>query len=210
MNAYEAGLKTRLLHRMLQANLSAFYYDYQDLQVYTIVASGLITRQQFTNASAARIYGGELELEARPARNLTVTMNAAYLDATYRNFQSAGTNYSGNRLPSAPKISVQTGINYVHPVPFGAVVADANLSYRSKIFFETANTPRLSDPARALVDARLGVRFGTNARLELGGWVKNLFDETNISTITPIGSLGFDLFNMGPPRTYGLYLRARY
>ena len=210
VNAYEAGLKTRLLHRTLQANLSAFYYDYQDLQVYTIVASGLITRQQFTNASAARIYGGELELEARPTRNLTVTMNAAYLNATYRNFQSAGVNYSGNRLPSAPKISIQTGFNYVQPVSFGAIVADTNLSYRSKIFFETANTPRLSDPARAYVDARLGVRFGTNERLELGGWVKNLFDETNISTITPIASLGFDLLNMGPPRTYGLYLRARY
>ena len=210
VNAYEAGLKTRLLGRRLQANLSAFYYDYQDLQVYTIVVDGLITRQQFTNASAARIYGGELELEARPARNLTVTMNAAYLDATYRNFESAGTNYSGNRLPSAPKVSVQTGFNYVKPVSFGAVVADANLSFRSRIFFETANIARLSDPARAYVDGRLGVRFGRDERLELGGWVKNLFDETNISTITPIASLGFDSFNMGPPRTYGLYLRARY
>lgn len=143
-------------------------------------------------------------------RNLTVTPSAAHLDATYRNFQSAGTDYSGNRLPSAPKVSVQAGFNYVQPVSFGAVVAEANVSYRSNIFFETANTPRLSDPARAFVDGRLGVRFGRDERLELGGWVKNLFDETNISTITPVASLGFDLLNMGPPRTYGLYLRARY
>jgi iron complex outermembrane receptor protein len=115
VNAYEAGLKTKLLDRKLQANLSAFYYDYQNLQVYTLVADGLLTRQQFTNASAARIYGGELELEARPSRDLTVTMSAAYLDATYRDFLSSGENFSGNRLPSAPKVSIQTGFAFVRP-----------------------------------------------------------------------------------------------
>jgi iron complex outermembrane receptor protein len=37
-----------------------------------------------------------------------------------------------------------------------------------------------------------------------------VFNETNISTISPVASLGFDNVNLGPPRTYGLYLRARY
>jgi iron complex outermembrane receptor protein len=41
-------------------------------------------------------------------------------------------------------------------------------------------------------------------------WGKNLADTTNISDITPIAAFGFDVFSMGPPRTYGVYFRARY
>ena len=209
VNAYEAGLKTELLHRTLRANLAAFYYDYQNLQVYTTVIDGFITRQLFTNASAARMYGGELELEATPARGLTISMNAAYLNATYRNFVSAGASYSGNTLPSAPKISVQTAVDYTQPVSFGAIVANVSASYRSKVFFDTANTPRLSDQARVYVDGRFGLQLARN-KLEIGVWGKNIFGETNISDITPINSLGFDVVSVGPPRTYGLYLRAHY
>ena len=209
VDAYEAGLKSLLFGRALRANLSGFYYDYQNLQVYTVVVDGLITRQLFTNASAARIYGGELELEATPARGLTLTLNAAYLNGKYRDFQSATADYSGNRLPSAPKLSIQSGVNFVRPLAFGTVVVDANLSYRSKIYFDTANTERLSDRARTYVDTRLGLRFAEN-RYEAGLWGKNVFDQTNISTISPIASLGFDLLNMGPPRTFGLYFKARY
>jgi iron complex outermembrane receptor protein len=209
VNAYEAGLKTELLHHTLRANLAAFYYDYQNLQVYTTVIDGFITRQLFTNASAARMYGGELELEATPARGLTISMNAAYLNATYRNFASAGADYSGNTLPSAPKISVQTAVDYTQPVSFGAIVANVSASYRSKVFFDTANTSRLSDQARVYVDGRLGVQLVRN-KLEIGVWGKNIFGETNISDITPIASLGFDVVSVGPPRTYGLYLRAHY
>jgi iron complex outermembrane receptor protein len=177
--------------------------------VYTTVIDGFITRQLFTNASAARMYGGELELEATPARGLTISMNAAYLNATYRNFVSAGADYSGNTLPSAPKISVQTAVDYTQPVSFGAIVANVSASYRSKVFFDTANTPRLSDQARVYVDGRLGVQLVRN-KLEIGVWGKNIFGETNISDITPIASLGFDVISVGPPRTYGLYLRAHY
>jgi iron complex outermembrane receptor protein len=47
-------------------------------------------------------------------------------------------------------------------------------------------------------------------RYEVGLWGRNLFNETNIVDITPIDSLGFDVFSVGQPSTYGLYLRAKY
>lgn len=209
VNAYEAGVKTQLLDRTLRANFAGFYYDYKNLQVFTLVVDGALTRQLFTNASAARIYGFEAEFSASPSRDLTIYFNPAYLNATYRKFVSAGQSYTGNDLPSAPKLSIQSGFDYVSPTPFGSIVANANLSFRSKIFFDQANSARLSDPARAYVDVRLGLRFG-GERFEAGVWGKNLFDETNISTITSVPSLGYENLNMGPPRTYGLYLRAKY
>lgn len=209
VNAYEAGIKTELLGRTLRANLSGFYYDYRNLQVYTTVVDGLITRQLFTNASAARIYGGELELQARPTRNLTISLNAAYLDAKYKDFKSAGNDYSGNTLPSAPSVSVQGAVDWEQPTPVGTLVTNLSWSFRSKVFFDTSNAPRLTDQARAFVDGRIGLRFGGD-KFEVGVWGKNLFDETNISDITPIPSLGFDIISVGAPRTYGLYLKAHY
>ncbi len=209
VNAYEVGAKTDLLGRTLRANLSAFYYDYKNLQVYTVVEDGLITRQLFTNASAARIYGGEIELQATPTKGLTISLSGAYLNATYRDFKSAGNDYSGNTLPSAPRISVQGAVDWERPTPVGTLVANVSMSFRSKVFFDTSNAPRLTDQARAYADGRLGLRVAHD-RFELGVWAKNLFDETNISDMTPIPTLGFDVFSVGPPRTFGLYLKAKY
>ena len=209
VNAYQAGVKTEWLDHKLRANLAMFYYDYQNLQVYQTVVRGLITEQLFTNASAARMYGGELELEATPARGLDLTVNTALLSAKYRNFQSEGADYSGNTLPSAPKVSIQASAHYEHGLANGTFVGEIDVAYRSKIYFDTSNAARLSDPNRTFVDARVGWRLPGN-KYEIGVWSKNLFDETNISRITSIGSLGFDLIYPGPPRTFGLYVRARY
>ncbi|MCW6537364.1 TonB-dependent receptor [Sphingomonas lycopersici] len=209
VNAYEIGAKTEWLNRTLRANITAFYYDYKNLQVYTTVEEGALTIQLFTNASAARVYGGELELQATPTRGLTVSLNTAYLNATYRNFKSAGNDYSGNTLPSAPKISVQGAIDWQHETPLGTIVANTSMSFRSKVFFDTSNAARLADQARAFVDARLGLRVAHD-RLEIGVWGKNIFNETNVSDMTPIPTLGFGVFSVGPPRTYGLYLKAHY
>ena len=209
VDAFEVGAKTEFFDRRLRANFSAFYYDYKDLQVYTAVQRGLITVQLFTNASAARIYGAEAELEARPMRGLDLSLSGSLLSATYLDFQSAGVSYTGNTLPSAPKATLNGTAHYEHDLPFGVLVSQLDFTYRSKVYFDTANTERLSDPARIFVNAQLGVKLN-DGRYEVGLWGRNLFGVTNIVDITPIASLGFDVFSMGPPRTYGLYLRAKY
>jgi iron complex outermembrane receptor protein len=209
VNAFEAGAKTEWFDRRLRANFSAFYYDYKDLQVYTQVIRSGIDVQLFTNASAARMYGAEAELQASPVRGLDLSLGISLLSAEYKDFMSAGNDYSGNTLPSAPKVGLNGAVHYEHDLPVGAFVGQVDFTYRSKIYFDTANTGRLSDPARTFVNAQVGWRLD-DGRYELGLWGHNIFDETNISDITPIASLGFDVFSVGPPRTYGVYLRARF
>jgi iron complex outermembrane receptor protein len=209
VDAFEIGAKTEFLDHRLRANFSAFYYDYKDLQVYTAVQRGAITVQLFTNASAARIYGAEAELEAKPMRGLDLSLSASLLNATYQDFQSEGLDYSGNTLPSAPKASLNGTARYEHPLPFGQFVSQLDFTYRSKIYFDTANSERLSDPARIYVNGLLGVKL-QDGRYEVGVWGRNLFGVTNIVDITPIAGLGFDVLSVGQPRTYGLYLRAKY
>jgi len=209
VDAFEVGAKSEFLDRRLRLNAAAFYYDYKDLQVYTTIQRGLLTVQYFTNASTARVYGAEAEVEARPARGLSLTLGAALLHAEYEDFVSVGEDYSGNRLPSAPKLSFNGAIRYEHPLPVGDFTGQLDFTHRSKVYFDTANTERLSDEARTFVNGQVGWKLD-GGRYELGVWGKNLFDETNILDITAIEGLGFDAFSMGPPRTYGVYLRARY
>ncbi|MDB5494646.1 MAG: TonB-dependent receptor [Phenylobacterium sp.] len=209
VNAYEAGAKTEWFDRRLRANLSAFYYDYKDLQVYDLVLVGAITEQIFTNASNAKMYGLEAELTAVPVEGLTLQLGASTLHATYQNFHSLSGDFSGNTLPNAPKVSVTASARYEWPAFSGHMRVEADATYRSKIFFDTRNLARLSDPGRTFVNARLGWS-PADKRYEVGIWGRNLFDETNISDIIPIEGLGFDAFSMGKPRTYGVYLRYDY
>ncbi|MBU1376419.1 MAG: TonB-dependent receptor [Alphaproteobacteria bacterium] len=85
IDAYEVGLKKTLGGR-LQVNGSAFYYDYQDIQVpisgLDPVTSLSVTR--FFNMPKARILGLELESIWQPIENLQILANYSYLNAELR------------------------------------------------------------------------------------------------------------------------------
>ena len=85
INAYEVGLK-RTFGGRLQANASAFYYDYQDIQVpLTGLDPVLGTNQtQFFNLPKARILGFELETVWQPIDGLQILANYSYLDSEIR------------------------------------------------------------------------------------------------------------------------------
>ncbi|HJY40784.1 MAG TPA: TonB-dependent receptor, partial [Steroidobacteraceae bacterium] len=210
VDAFEVGAKIQSPEKRLRSSFAAFYYDYQDLQVYTLILRGAITVQNFTNASNARIYGAEAEFSVTPIDRLDLSLSGAWLDATYQDFVSAGNqDYSGNRLPNSPRSSLTAAIRYEIPMFGGSLALQTDAMYRSKVFYDTRNVERLSDPERTFVNARIGWTTA-DEHLEFGIWGRNLFDETNISDIIPIEGLGFDLFSVGPPRTAGVYARYNY
>ncbi|MBI1361572.1 MAG: TonB-dependent receptor [Alphaproteobacteria bacterium] len=211
VNAYEVGAKTELLGRLLTANVSAFYYDYQNLQVYTLVVdpNTNLTVQNFTNASNAKVQGLEAELSSSPIDGLDLSLSTSFLEATYRNFTSAGTDYSGNHLPNAPRATINGSARYHWALFGGTADTQASVSYRSKVYYDTTNADRLTDQERTFVDLRAGWKM-PDGRIEFGLWGRNVFGETNISDIIPIEGLGFDLFSMGPRQTAGVYARFNY
>ncbi len=211
VDAYEAGLKSELLDGLLTANFAAFFYDYQDLQVYTLVVdpNTQLTVQNFTNASNAEVKGLEAELMASPIDGLDLSLGASFLDATYQDFQSQGDDYSGNTLPNAPEVSLNGSARYEWNIFGGSAEAQADVSYRSKVFYDTRNVERLSDGDRTFVNLRLGWK-PSDGEMEFGLYGRNVFGETNITDIIPIEGLGFDLFSMGPRQTAGVYARFNY
>ncbi|MDP3737712.1 MAG: TonB-dependent receptor [Hyphomonadaceae bacterium] len=211
VNAYEVGLKSELLDNVLTANFAAFFYDYQDLQVYTLVVDSNtnLTVQNFTNASNAEVSGLEAELIATPIDGLDLSLGASFLDATYKDFSSAGDDYSGNTLPNAPEASLTGSARYEWSIFGGSAEAQADVSYRSKVFYDTRNVERLSDDDRTFVNLRFGWKPGDGG-MEFGVFGRNVTGETNVSDIIPIEGLGFDLFSVGPRETAGVYARFDY
>lgn len=211
VDAYEIGLKSQLLNGLVTVNLAAFTYDYQDMQVYTLVVdpNTNLTVQNFTNASNAKVSGLEAEVSSSPIDGLDLSLGASFLDATYEDFQSAGDDYSGNQLPNAPEVSITASGRYAWAMFEGEASVQADVSYRSKVYYDTRNVERLSDGERTFVNLRAGWKpAGDN--WELGVFGRNVFDETNISDIIPIEGLGFDLFSMGARPTFGAFLRYDY
>lgn len=211
VNAYEVGLKSQLMDGLLTANFATFFYDYQDLQVYTLVVdpNTNLTVQNFTNASNAEVKGLEAELMASPIDGLDLSLGASFLDATYQDFQSQGDDYSGNTLPNAPEVSLNGSARYEWDFFGGSAEAQADVSYRSKVYYDTRNVERLSDGDRTFVNLRFGWR-PSQGGMEFGAYGRNVFGETNITDIIPIEGLGFDLFSMGPRQTAGVYARFNY
>lgn len=76
IDAFEIGSKNTFLDGALQANLTAFYYKYKDLQLSRIVA-----RTSVNDTIDANIWGVEFETIIRPSYNVLVNMNLSYLDA---------------------------------------------------------------------------------------------------------------------------------
>jgi iron complex outermembrane recepter protein len=187
-------------------------YDYQDLQVFTFVnRTGSDPDLVIDNASDALIKGVEAELTVRPARGLTALIAGGYLDARYRNFRSAVTelNYSGNRLPGSSRFTLSGVLRYEASLGQAGIYGQLDGSYRSRIFFETANASRLSQAGYALVNARLGFRL-LEERLDLSVFANNLTDRRYLVDAIDLSSFGLDQLNYGEPRTFGVQARMSF
>ena len=210
LNAYEVGLKTNLFGRKIRANLSAFYYDYQNQQVFSQVLRNGLTMQILDNAASSRSYGGEAELAGEISRNLSFSFSVAYLDSKILKYVSDGQDFSGNVLQNSPKWSIGGSISYNMPLADGsAIVSSIDANWRSRVFFDNTQRNRLSDGPATVVNGQIGWR-SSNSKIEMGVFAKNLFNKTYLLYISPIDSLGVDELSYAPPRVAGAYARINF
>jgi iron complex outermembrane receptor protein len=203
--AYEVGVKSEVLEDRMRLNASAFYYDYEDLQVLAFIVPGTA---DVTNAASATIAGAELEAAAQLTPALELTLNLAYLDATYDDYPEAPAaggstvDAEGNRLNYAPEWAAQIGLNYSRDVPIGTLYATAHYAWQDEVFFTADNNSVDRQGSYGLFDAVIGI-LSENARWDVSLWGHNLADEDYITwsvQYTPPGRTGHG----GPPRTYGV------
>ena len=231
VNALEIGMKSQWLDRSLRVNTAAFYYDYEDIQIFQIRnTGGGVPVQELISANDADIYGLEFELEARPFEGLddlfagiTLFGSFAWLESRYTDFVTQRTeiigsrtivvtdDFSGNRLINAPRFAFAGFAQWDLPLGrFGALVPRFDWSFKDKVFFSPANLEPVSQGAFWLMNARLAYR-APGERIELAAWVRNLGDE--IYRLDVIDLTRFQrsiLYAFGDPRTYGLTLAVNF
>lgn len=207
VDAYEIGSKNTFFDNSVMLNLTAFYYDYQDLQVFRLTADGPLT----DNAAQSTITGVELEYKYQPTDDLKFDGSVGYLDATYDEYSIdiPPTDFSGNRLNYAPEWTAHTGIEYTHTIGDAFLTTRLDWSYRSDTYFDRGNTDLDKQDAYSLFNAR--VRYDADDYY-IDLWAKNLADKDYVvgQLINPPFSCDCRTVNVGAPRTVGVTVGARF
>ena len=208
VNAYEVGSKNKFMDGRVLANLTAFYYDYEDLQVFRLTGNGPLT----DNAGQSTIYGFEGEFEFAVSEQLLFDASFGYLDATYDEYiveRPVLTSYAGKTLNYSPEWTGHVGAEYRTPLSGGELIVRGDWSYRSDTYFDRANTEFDTQEAYSLLNARI--------RFDAGKWfadiyAMNLADEEYVvgQLINPPFNCGCRTVNVGPPRTYGVTVGYRW
>jgi iron complex outermembrane receptor protein len=208
---YEAGIKSTLFDGRVRLNAAAFYYDYKDLQLFTLISTSTIPLSLLDNAGNASIYGGEVEVVAKPIDHLDVTLNLGLLNTEVKDFISAGSDFSGNRLASSPKVTFSGQASYEIPLADSglAIALQPSFSYRSQQFFSITNSPLLSQDAYWLFGARAALK-AENGRWEAAVFVRNLTQKKYKSYSVDLSDFGFNQYYRGEPRMFGIELKAEF
>ena len=216
VDAYEFGIKSDWFDNRLRANLAAFFYEYEDLQLQFVNAGITI----LGNATNAEITGAELELQGSVTENLDFRFGLAWLNAEYKDFPggiisvpiaagfgpvggndtSTTADVSGNKMARAPETTMSVGANYSRPVG-DQYVFGANLNWYYNDGFYWFEDNRIKEGSYDILN--LQVSFGSadeSWRVRL--WAKNLTD-TEYSIFTNTGQFG-DLQAAAPPMVAGV------
>ena len=83
VDAWEVGMKNTLLDNTLQANFSAFFYDYEGMQT-----SKIVNRTSFNENTDAEIYGLEAEFMFAPSERWLFNAGGSYLHTEVKDHAS--------------------------------------------------------------------------------------------------------------------------
>ncbi len=215
LDDYEAGIRTQWLDGRITANLSAFYYDYSNLQVTKIVGTAVVIE----NAASARITGLEAEIVLRPVRGFQIDAAISLLDTEYRDYVSADParpqlgelDLSGNALTQSPDYTINLGASYTWETGIGDITLRGEGRFVDRVWFTQFNVDYVSQPAYELFNAYLTWR-SRDERFSATAFMRNIGNRDIVSA----GFIGSSLVgspllgSFEPPRTYGVTLGVRF
>ena len=207
LTAYEIGSKSRLLDRKLDLNVSAFYYDYKDLQTNVDDPSSPlvpITR----NIGGSRTYGVEADLAFRPEPTFLIKLGGAYLDSRFRNTNAVITTYAGpiplngKRPVNNPKWSGQGMVQKSFEMGNGLeLIANTDFRYVGDRFLEATGQIFDRAPSYWVQNARLTLA-SKEGGWEVAAWGKNIWNKEYLTYINNVSFFRLEIY--GEPVSYGL------
>jgi iron complex outermembrane receptor protein len=233
VDAYELGAKTQWFDNRLLLNVAVFEtkYDNKQEEVVRPTPPGSINAQEtiVDNAASATIKGVEVDFDARPVRNLSISGTLGVLDASYDEYRGldpvtlAPLDLSNLNLRRTPKVTGSVRVEYTIPSSVGDWTLAA--SYRFVDDYDTTisrapgtgvlvggrlipaeNDPRGHTEPQDMVDASIAWRRETaNGNLRASLFGRNLLDDRGLSAALPVAGL-FAFGGARAPRTWGVEL----
>lgn len=212
VNSIDAGFKTAI-QQHLWFDLGLFYYGYQNFQTSAWVADASSGEFNYIvkDGGKATGYGAETNIKYAVLKGLNIFGNYAYIHARFAetDVDGAEQEYAGNMFRLTPEHSFALGLNarikiaremYLFGIP--------SYSYKTKIFFEDANTPGLEQDGYGLLDIRAGIEL---KKITLAFWGSNLSGEKYIVSAGNTGSLfGNPTQIPGAPRMIGTRISWKF
>ncbi|MEH6581442.1 MAG: TonB-dependent receptor [Halioglobus sp.] len=209
--SWEIGAKTMLFDRRLQLNATAFYTDYDDYQGQRTEFTNGELRSTLTNVGKLNTQGLEVDAVALLGENLTLTLSAAWVDATIEDYQGAncypgqtedqgcvelipGTrvqDLSGEDLNNSPDFKFALGAQYDLPLPslpFDGFIT-GSYTWQDELNFSLSNNPATVHDSYGVGNLSLGITERANNRYTVTLFANNLFDEeyaAGIADVSPI------------------------
>jgi iron complex outermembrane receptor protein len=209
-DAYEIGFKSDLFDRRVRLNGAAFYYDYSNMQVFTLQPGTPVPFQRLQNADA-EIFGAELEVRLRPTDRLELFLGATFLDTEYtRLLDAISGDLSGNALEKSPEWQVAGSATYETEISGRLTArAQADFTYQAESFLSPTNTAPLVRDAHTLVNGEIGIS-DSKTGLRATVFVKNVFDERFVQDMFDVSSFGSFAIFYNEPRTAGITIGYRF
>ncbi len=204
---YELGIKSKSANNRGKLNLTGFYINYTDQQLFTIIDPTTFNFGR-DNIGQSESYGLELETEWILTNGFKAIVNIAYLETEitdYQVFSFVGElDNNGNTQAYSPQWNGNIGLNYDNNL--GNLRLNVNLDYQfqSDMFFDAENA--LEQEAYGLLNARIVLGY---QQFDLSFWGQNLTDEVYFSYGYGVGG-GALLASYGLPRTVGTSLTFKF
>lgn len=214
LTAYELGTKLGLFDRTVQFNLSGFYYDYKNKQVYGRVQDLIFgTLFRIRNVPESRVYGIDGELTWRIAAPLTARLAGVFLDSKVERFSDftelgVPADIAGQPFAYTPKFQGSASLAYDGEVSDDLrFQADVNVSHQSKTQADSAGIPQFRIDGYTLVNGSIGLA-GADRGWSVAFYGRNIFDKyywTGVSSSTET------VFRFpGMPRELGMRANFRF
>lgn len=217
---FETGIKHVLPDYRLQYEASGFYYVYDNRQAIRLDTTPSIPRY-VVDTSDLEAYGVEFNTRWQATRGLALDFNAAYIDATYKDYVTPeGIDVSGQPT-GVPKWSFAAGASYAWDLGDAGDVRlalrhayrdDTRCSDESQSQGTCGVSPALRlGEAREFTDLRLGWTSATG-RFGLAAYGNNIFDNQYVTALGTYGKtvLGTVGARMNTPRSWGVEMSARF
>lgn len=190
---FELGLKQQFMNGKGEYTLA--YFD--------IEKQGMVTRRPGTAISEQigqqSSDGFEVTFRVNPLPQVSLDMNAAFIDSQYDEFYSGGVSLAGNTPNSIPETTANLWVNYA---PVAKLQLGAGLRYVDERYTDDANSNVL--PAYNVVDAALSWLVSDQATVILRG--RNLTDDADYV----LSEYVTDQWVFGEPRAYELSVRYSF